>query len=248
MKKSIISAICIILILGLTIGTVACKNQNLKVSYLRGNYAIDISDPAAVVGSKDYVFVCEVLEVEDCNIKFSRDELPKSIMEVDTPMTKCRVKVLKNLKGNLKEGETIIFYKEGGLSNQGKILEIYKNDLMPQPNKIYIFMGYGQYDGTITGGGENGTIFLCNSNKKYLETKIYNEYIEYVNKQVDPPIAYPHYLAYADVNFGDGSINKKIDEEFNSSTKQATTQSLEELIKEKLDYAKKNPVDEYIFP
>ncbi len=197
------------------VAAVVYENRQPTVSYIVGNYAIDINDPAQVVGSKDYVFVCEVLEVKDCNTQLSEDELPDLITEADTPMTRCVVKVLKNIKGNLKAGETVTFYKDCGLSRNGRVFHIYENDLMPQKDNIYIFTGYGQYDGTLTGGGENGTIWVCNSGEKYEETEVYKEYVEYVKNQVAPPIEYPHYLAYADVNFGDGSINKKIYEEFN---------------------------------
>lgn len=233
MKKSIIFAVLITIICLFTIGIVSFKNQQPKVSYIEENYAIDINDPHAVVGAKDYVFICEVLEVKDCNTEIPKDELPDSIIEFDTPMTRCTVKVLKNMKGNLKE-EIITFYKDCGLSSDGKVLQIYKNDLMPEAHKVYIFMGYGQYDGTITGGGENGTIFVCNSDEIYSETKIYNEYIQYINNQVAPAIEYPHYLAYADVNFGDGSVNKNIYEEFNSSVGNDTEQSLGSLINKNL--------------
>ena len=47
---------------------------------------------------------------------------------------------LQNIKGNLKEGETVTFYKDCGLSRDGKVFQIYENDLMPQKNTIYILL------------------------------------------------------------------------------------------------------------
>ncbi len=248
MKKSYIFVMFILLICICTIGAVSYKNQQPEFSYIIGNYVIDINDPAQVVGSKDYVFVCEVLEVKDCNTEISESKLPDLIIEADTPMTRCVVKVLKNIKGNLKEGETVTFYKDCGFSRDGKVFQIYENDLMPQKNNIYIFTGYGQYDGTLTGGGENGTIWICNSEEKYEDTKIYNEYVQYVKNEVEPPIEYPHYLAYADVNFGDGSINEKICEEFNSTVHEVKWKTLEELLSEDADDTGRKPLDEYIAP
>lgn len=216
MKKSIkiiIPVLCI-LIIGGVIGFYSWRTHiPTEINYIHCDTAYNPYDPKEVIGSQAYVFVGYVAETHDyMTEKYIRD-FPERIKAVNRPKTECVVKIIKNIKGELQEGVSLSFYKGGGISEDRKYIELYDNDLMPQVGKYYIFTGYAHEDGTVTGGGPNGTVALEDGiTAENLESsKLYQEYVDAYKNQILPKYSIGYsYLAKNDVNFGNGEYNQKL--------------------------------------
>lgn len=220
MKKflKIMAVICAVVILGtgfyyLYSITLAPK----KFSYYISEPSYNAGDNRAVVGIHPYVFVGYIEETHDYMSERFKKKFPETIKEIDRPMTECKVKVIKNIKGSLREDVTFPVYKTGGLSKSLMYIEKEQNNIMPEAEKYYIFFGYPHKDGTVTIGEHPGIIELESGiNAENLEnSKLYREYVN----AAENPIKAPHptlsdeFLAKNDVDYGDGSHNAKIQQE-----------------------------------
>lgn len=213
--KWIISTICIICAVAITIVIFQNKHNKLplKIQYTHAVSTININDPKEVVGAKDYVFVGFVEETHDYFTEKDKREFPASVTDFNRPITECKVKVIKNIKGTLKEGISFPFYKGGGVSEDYKYIVLYENDFIPEIGKYYIFTGYAYEDGAVIGGGPNGTVELENgiTADNVESSKLYKEYVDAFHNQILPKYSIGYsYLAKNDVNFGNGEYNQKL--------------------------------------
>lgn len=213
--KWIIPVITVVLVGSIGCGYFILKSNKIptEIKYIHANTAYNPNDPKEVIGSQAYVFVGFIEETHDYMTEKDTREFPERIKKKDLPRTECVVKVIKNIKGELTEGVSFSFYKGGGISENRKYIELYENDLIPEVDKYYIFTGYAHEDGTVTGGGPNGTIELEEGiNAENLESsKLYQEYIDAAENQVSfGKNLYTEFLAKNDKNYGDGSHNAKI--------------------------------------
>ena len=216
--KIIIPILCFVIAIGAAIGYHSWRTHiPTEIAYIHSDIAHNTDNPRENVGVQPYVFVGFVEETHDYMMEKYKREFPEIIKEDERPTTECKVKVIRNIKGNLQEGVSFSFYKGGGISEDRKYIVMHEHDLIPESGKYYIFMGFAHEDGTITGGGPNGTIELeSDINADNLESsKLYQEYVDDVENQILPshPISVTKFLAKADKNYGDGSYNQQIYQE-----------------------------------
>ncbi len=216
--KIILSTICIVLAVIMVSGYVAWKNYiPTRIEYMISDTTVNLNDPREVVGVKPYVFVGYVQELYDfCTQKSSR-EFPEIVDYYEIPFTECRVKVVAGIKGNLKEGSEFSFYKVGGIVPSRTCIFLDEGDIMPEKGKYYIFTGIAHADGTMTGGGTNGTIELeAGITENNLEdSKVYQTYLDAYENQILPSKGNDFvYLCIADENYGDGTYNAELYKEY----------------------------------
>ncbi len=213
--KWIIPVICVVLAVTVGSGYFVLENKRVptKIQYIHASSLINHYNPKEVVGSKKYVFVGYVTETYDYFTKKDKRKFPLPVTEYNGPMTECVVKVVKNIKGNLTEDTIFSFYKGGGVSENREYIELLENDFIPEVGKYYIFTGHAYEDGTVIGGGSNGTIELESGiNADNLKSsKLYQEYVDAVKNQILPIYSLsPDYRATIDRDYGDGSYNKQV--------------------------------------
>lgn len=218
--KRFLCTICVVITVVLIGGYVTWKNYiPTEIEYmLSGDTAVDLSNPRELVGVKDYVFVGYVQETYDYYTEKSSHEFPDVVDYYDIPFTECQVKIVACIKGELKEGSDFSFYKVGGITQIRSCVLLYEDDIMPEKGKYYIFTGLAHADGTMTGGGANGTIELeAGINESNLEkSKIYKTYLDAYESQIlpDSQSVYPDFLCTADENYGDGTYNAELYEDY----------------------------------
>lgn len=216
--KWIIPVICTVLAVPVGSGYFVWKNKRVptKIQYIHASSLINHYNPREVVGSQKYVFVGHVTETYDYFTEKEKREFPSPVTEYNEPITECVVNVVKNIKGNLTEDTVFSFYKGGGVSENREYIELLENDFIPEIGKYYIFTGHAYEDGTVIGGGSNGTIELESGiNADNLRSsKIYQEYVDAVENQILPMYSLsPDYRAAIDRDYGDGSYNKQVYQE-----------------------------------
>lgn len=216
--KWIIPVTCIVLVASIGCGHLFLNSNKVptEIKYIHSNTTVNTDDPREVIGSQAYVFVGLVEETHDYMTEKNKREFPQIVIDADVPHTECVVKVIKNIKGNLAENITFSFFKVGGTSEDLEYIQLYENDLIPTVGKYYIFTGYAHQDGTVTGGGPNGTIELESGiNADNLESsKLYQEYVDAAENQVSfGKDLLTEFLAKADQNYGNGSYNEQIKNE-----------------------------------
>lgn len=216
MKKflKVISVICAVTILG--VGCYYLYSITLapkKFSYYVSEPSYNAGDNRAVVGIHPYVFVGYIEETHDYMSERFKKNFPETIKEIDRPMTECKVKVIKNIKGSLREDVTFPVYKTGGLSKSLMYIKMEQDSIMPQSERYYIFIGYAHEDGTLTVGDHPGIVKIESGiNAENLESsKLYQEYVDAYENQILPKYSIGYsYLAKNDVNFGNGEYNQKL--------------------------------------
>ena len=224
--KKYIKIVCIILAVILIVGYVAWKNYiPTEIQYMMsGDTTVNSGDPREVVGVSEYVFVGYVQETYDYYTEKSSRKFPEIIDYYDIPFTECKVKIVESIKGNLKKGEKFSFYKVGGIVPSREYILLDENDIMPEKGKYYIFTGIAHADGTMTGGGSNGTIKLeAGIDESNLEqSEIYQKYLDAYENQIlpDSKSAYPDFLCTADESYGDGTYNADLYEYYSKLQKE----------------------------
>lgn len=192
MKKILLFVIVAVLVSALLIvssgddvtwnGDTECMGELLMV--------VDVTNPYEYAGIVDYVFVGTV-EDRDAVIPNERTEYEQSF-------SKYQIRVDKNLKGEL--AESIVCSKMGGLNKDGTMLlvaaetprgELILDSGLPQVGKQYVFMAYGQPNGSLT----LSEIF---DNRKYDEDLL-EEYLDYVENEI--PFDRERFVSEYDIAF-----------------------------------------------
>lgn len=252
-KKTKISILCVFLIAVIvTAGLFIWRYTRIptKIVYTpSADTDVNLDDPREVVGVKEYVFVGKVEDVHDYYTEKLKRTFPDIIHYYDREFTECIVTVVSNIKGELETGKTFSFYKTGGISPDRSCIVLSKNDIMPETGKYYIFTGGAHADGTMTGGGTNGTLELeAGINENNLdESKIYQEYVDAFNNQILPKNKglYPDFLCTADKDYGDGSYNAELYSEYAKKKEENYKKHAEEQSMSYEEYVKKYHTDDY---
>ncbi|MGG1651700.1 cell surface protein [Paenibacillus sp. NRS-1780] len=135
------------------------KSGEIPTSYIQASFVIDINNPKEVVGYADYAFVGLVEEMTGTEYKFPVTKETENGPKVLTmPYTNYSVKVLGNIKGNLKKDVSIPLQKFGGLSDDKSAYFLNEDDLLPQEGKIYVFTANARPDGSMLVSGPNSNI------------------------------------------------------------------------------------------
>ncbi|MFK4471824.1 hypothetical protein ABH897_001547 [Paenibacillus sp. RC73] len=158
------------------------KSGEIPTSYIQASFVIDINNPKEVVGYTDYAFVGLVEEMTGTEYKFpvtkETEDGPKVLT---SPYTNYSVKVLSNIKGNLKKDVSIPIQKFGGLNDDKSTYFLFEDDSLPQKGKVYVFTATAEQDGSLLVSGPNFNIevktdvFSKNSIQKLSEESIANE-------------------------------------------------------------------------
>ncbi|WP_052646696.1 hypothetical protein [Paenibacillus terrae] len=135
------------------------KSGEIPTSYLQASFVIDINNPKEVVGYADYAFVGLVEEMTGTDYKFpvtkETEDGPKVLT---SPYTNYSVKVLSNIKGNLKKDVSIPIQKFGGLNDDKSTYFLFEDDSLPQKGKVYVFTATAEQDGSLLVSGPNSNI------------------------------------------------------------------------------------------
>lgn len=139
------------------------------ISRVHATYRFDVKKVENVVSDADYTFVAKVDKVLGTVYKFPVCLEDKT---VSMPYTKIRLKVVKNVKGKLKEGRYIEVLKAGGKEKKGSKYIVYDNDVVCTKGGTYLFSTYVQKDGSLLATGANSTI---KTNKNYKDNVSYSK-------------------------------------------------------------------------
>lgn len=147
------------------ISLASCGAQSKPSQSLTENlYVFDINDPAKVVGFADYVIVGLVEKKGDTEYYCTADLSLLDGIEIENdPYTNYEIKVLENLKGNLKPEATIPVLKNGGMSEDGSRLRLEDGDFMPETGETLIICLSVRDDGTLLLSGKNDSYRLLDA-------------------------------------------------------------------------------------
>ena len=158
-------------------------SAEIPTVYDSGSYMVNVNNPAEVVGWGDYVFVARVdseLRTEYTNLRQNEDGTITG-----KPYTVYSITVLKNLKGNLRENESIEFFKHGGVNYDGRSISLLEGDQLLESGKCYILIAAAESDGRLGQGMPNSAIELNASQiDTYSMDAEYAVYSEYVQNEV----------------------------------------------------------------
>ncbi len=125
------------------------EEKDLPIERIAGSYYVDIYDPVALTSSADYAFVGNVVKNNGCEYE-----------DGARPYTNYDIRVIKNLKGELRTDIDIPITKRGGISVDGSCYEVYEDDFLPKEGDVCIFTAYGTEEGELAVIGANSTLLL----------------------------------------------------------------------------------------
>ena len=177
MKRFIIFVVIFGLLLDISACSIKTVEWNGKTQELANVLMIeDITDLYRYVGLVDYVFVGTVEEIE-------KNVIPAKNRKHEDSYSVYRIHVDRNLKGNLTE--EIICNKLGGFKKDGTMLLIsaemptgitIMDNGLPEKEKQYIFLAYGQEDGSLI----LSEIF----DNRECDEALLAEYMDYVDNEI----------------------------------------------------------------
>lgn len=134
--------------------------EQLELSERDGSFAYNTSSREEFVGIVDYVFAGTVDACDGTKYERISTMLLDDGTEVETgvPYTHYRVTVDTNIKGELPTDRPVTIIKDGGVSMDGKYLELFKNDHLPEKGVRYVFLAYVQRNGSLLISGPYSNI------------------------------------------------------------------------------------------
>lgn len=161
-------------------------SAEIPTVYDSGSYMVDVNNPAEVVGWGDYVFLARVdseLRTEYTNLRQNEDGTITG-----KPYTVYSITVLKNLKGNLRENESIEFFKHGGVNYDGRSISLLEGDQLLESGKCYILIAAAESDVRLGQGMPNSAIevnaLTASQVDTYSTDAEYADYSEYTQNEV----------------------------------------------------------------
>ncbi len=151
------------------------------------DWAFDISDERKLAGFADYVFIAEVKEVVGTG--YTDAEWYDGFKFYAFPFTKYEIRVIENLKGELRTDVNIPLFKGDGVMPIGKKSTLYGGDMLPDKGECYIFLCKCDEDGELWVGNGNGhcDIFLCEADGLTGDenlTDVYRDAVENMDESV----------------------------------------------------------------
>lgn len=128
--------------------------SSVPISRIQGTFVIDVDNPLEVIGSADYYFVAYVNSVDGTEYKS------------DFPYTNYTITVIENIKGDLITEKSITIQKDGGLTSDGKWIQLYEDDELMEAGQYYAITAHSRSD--------DGSLLISgpNSNKKVEASEI----------------------------------------------------------------------------
>lgn len=119
------------------------------------------NDLRQLAGAADYVFVARVTEV--LGTGYTEVEMYDGFRFDSHPFTQYKIRVLKNLKGELKTDEDIPLTKHDGVYYLGKKVSFLEGDSLPDVGECYIFLCLSDEDGelTVSQFAGHNDVYLC---------------------------------------------------------------------------------------
>ena len=125
------------------------EEKDLPIERIECSYLVDFYDPVVRVSSADYAFIGNVVKNNGCEYE-----------DGERPYTNYDIRVIKNLKSELRMDIDIPIIKWGGISVDGSCYEVYGDDFLPKEGDVCIFIAYGTEEGELSVGGPNSTLLL----------------------------------------------------------------------------------------
>ena len=135
------------------------------------------NDLKQVTGFADYVFVAEVTEVVGTG--YSGVEMYNAFRFESYPFTRYKLRVLENLKGQLRTDEDITLTKHDGVNFFGKSVSFLEGDRLPDVGECYLFICMADSDGELIIGqfsGGHSDIYLCKAGKYTGQSELVDMY------------------------------------------------------------------------
>ena len=134
------------------------------------------NDKKQLAGAADYVFVAEVKEVVGTG--YTGVEMYDGFRFDSHPFTKYKIRVLENLKGELKTDEDITLTKHDGVYYFGKKVSFLEGDKLPDVGECYIFLCRVDEDGELSIGQFSGhnDVYLCKADEYTGEGELIDMY------------------------------------------------------------------------
>ena len=125
------------------------EEKDLPIERIACSYLVDFYDPVVRISSADYAFIGNVVKKKGCEYE-----------DGERPYTNYDIRVIKNLKSELRTDIDIPIIKWGGISVDGSCYEVYEDDFLPKEGDVCIFIAYGTEEGELSVGGPNSTLLL----------------------------------------------------------------------------------------
>ena len=136
-------------------------NTEYKRSLVCVEWIFDINDKNKVVGFHDYVFVGEVKSVVGTG--YTQVDFSDGLRMFSQPYTQYEIRVIENLKGELKTDEDIPLKKHDGAYPFSKTVSMMEGDNLPDVGECYIFICSADEEGELNIGSHSSfcDIYLC---------------------------------------------------------------------------------------
>lgn len=176
MKKTISIILCLsVFLVGGIFATSAYKDSQIKkihsitnsipenfnklpVNEICNQYSFDPYDLEKMVGCYDYMFVAYV---DNCiGTYYENARYTESGRLVASPFTKYEIKVIKNIKGELKTDSSLPISMYGGLNIDKKSVTMVTNTSFPIVGNYYLILAYTNIDGELFIGEPNCCLLL----------------------------------------------------------------------------------------
>ena len=125
------------------------EEKDLPIERIACSYLVDFYDPVVRISSADYAFIGNVVKKKGYEYE-----------DGERPYTNYDIRVIKNLKSELRTDIDIPIIKWGGISVDGSCYEVYEDDFLPKEGDVCIFIAYGTEEGELSVGGPNSTLLL----------------------------------------------------------------------------------------
>lgn len=151
------------------------------------DWAYDVSDRNKVVGFHDYVFVGEVKKVVGTG--YTQVDFSDGLRMFSQPYTQYEIRVIENLKGELKTDGDIPLKKHDGVYFFGKRVSMLEGDTLPDVGECYIFICSADEEGELNIGSFSSfcDIYLCKTEDytgKENLIEVYRDAVENMDESV----------------------------------------------------------------
>ena len=162
-------------------------NTEYKRNLVCVDWAYDISDKRKVVGFHDYVFVGEVKKVVGTG--YTDVDFSDGLRMFSQPYTQYKIRVIKNLKGELVTDRDIPLTKHDGAYFFGKRVSMMEGDSLPDVGECYIFICTAGEDGELYIGNFSSfcDIYLCKTEEytgEEIAIEVYRDAVENMDESV----------------------------------------------------------------